>query len=339
MKAELKPRINLANRTPLEQVIPLATPLVLFVDPANVCNFRCRFCPTGDRALIEKSGRWQGLLDFDTYRKIIDDLSEFDQKIKVLRLYKEGEPLLNSHFAEMVAYAKQSGRVETIDTTTNGFLLTSERVTPILEAGIDRINISIDGMSSEQFKQFTGTTVDFDRYVKNIEFLYDQKGDCEICVKTVSDILSPADQERFFAVFGDIADRIFIENVAPCWPEFELEQHLAVEISAGIYGQPIGEVQVCPYMFYSMAVNSDGTVSLCFLDWARNLLIGDVRRQSLKEIWQSHEMFSHQLLHLQGRRKDNSTCAQCGQLTHCLPDNVDPYAGEIADRLLASRKE
>jgi hypothetical protein len=49
MKAVVKPRINLENRTPLHEVIPLATPMIVFVDPASACYFQCTFCPTGDR--------------------------------------------------------------------------------------------------------------------------------------------------------------------------------------------------------------------------------------------------------------------------------------------------
>ncbi|GAI93186.1 unnamed protein product, partial [marine sediment metagenome] len=48
MKAKIKPRINLENRTRLERVIPLSTPMILFVDPASTCNFKCKFCPTGN---------------------------------------------------------------------------------------------------------------------------------------------------------------------------------------------------------------------------------------------------------------------------------------------------
>ncbi|GAI93190.1 unnamed protein product, partial [marine sediment metagenome] len=56
-------------------------------------------------------------MDFELYKKIIDDLKEFDAPLKVLRLYKDGEPLLNNRFADMVRYAKGSGVVKYIDTT------------------------------------------------------------------------------------------------------------------------------------------------------------------------------------------------------------------------------
>ena len=338
MKAKIKPRINLENRTRLEEVIPLSTPMILFVDPASTCNFKCKFCPTGDRQLMKDTGRWQGLMDFSLYEKIIDDLKEFDEPLKVLRLYKEGEPFLNKRFANMVRYAKESGVVKYIDTTTNGYLLEPERIKPILDAGLDRINISVNGMSDEQFLEFTGVKVDFEKYVENIYSLYEIKGDCEICIKIAGDFLSEEEKDRFLDTFGNYADRIFIENVAPCWPEFDVEDRLGVVITKGIYDQPIGDVNTCPYIFYSISVNSDGSVSLCFLDWAHKLLIGDVRKQSLKEIWEGEALFQHQIEQLRGKRKENPVCWQCGQLSHCLPDNIDPYVATIAERLLASRQ-
>jgi radical SAM protein with 4Fe4S-binding SPASM domain len=333
MKAEIKPRINLQNRTPLQEVIPLSTPMVLFVDPASVCNFKCRFCPTADADLIRKSGRWQGLLDFELYKKVIDDLKEFDKPLKVLRLYKEGEPLLHPRFSDMVRYAKNSGCVDFIDTTTNGSLLTREKIDELMDAGIDRINISVDGVSTEQYREFTRTDVDFNCFVDNIRYLYQQKGTCEICVKTVGDILSEEEKKHFYDIFGDISDRVFIENIAPCWPGFDVEESMNIEIKEGIYGQPVEEVQVCPYIFYSMAVNSDGTVSLCFLDWERRLIVGDAGSSSIKDIWNGSELRNHQWTHLNLQRRQNITCASCGQLSHCMPDNLDPFAEMLAGRL------
>ena len=89
MKAKIEPRINLNDRTPLETVIPLNTPFVIFVDPSSGCNFKCTYCPTGHLDLIKKTGRYQGILKLDLFKKIIDDLNEFEKNIKVLRLYKE----------------------------------------------------------------------------------------------------------------------------------------------------------------------------------------------------------------------------------------------------------
>ena len=188
MKARLEPRINLVGRTPLETVIPLATPFIIFVDPASACNFKCTFCPTGHRDMIAETGRFQGVMKLELFQKIIDDLGAFDKPIKVLRMYKDGEPFLNKRLADMVAYAKKSGHVDYIDTTTNGTFLSPERVGPVLEAGIDKINISVDGMTEETYQRFTGFKFDFAKFVENVKWLYANKGNCEIVVKIPSEL-------------------------------------------------------------------------------------------------------------------------------------------------------
>ncbi|TCL75627.1 radical SAM protein [Rhizobium sp. BK251] len=332
MKAQLKPRINLEDRTALETVIPLSTPFIVFVDPASSCNFKCTFCPTGHRDMIAETGRYQGAMKYEVFQKVIDDLGEFGEPIKVLRMYKDGEPLLNKRFADMVAYAKKSGYIEYIDTTTNGTFITPERMAPIIAAGIDKINISVDGMNVEQYMKFTGFKFDFPKFVENVKWLYDNRGDCEISIKIPGELITQAQQQEFFDTFGDYADRIFIENFAPCWPEFDIEQHTGVKITKGIYQQEIGNTDTCPYIFYGCSVNADGLVSSCFLDWGRKLIIGDAREQTMKQIWNSDKMNALRLQHLEGRRCENQTCGNCGQLTHCLPDNIDAHRPMLLEK-------
>lgn len=341
MKAEIKPRINLEDRTRLEEVIPLATPMILFVDPASACNFECTFCPTGHRDLIKETGRFVGRMKLDLFKKIIDDLASFDRSIKVLRLYKDGEPFLNKELAKMIAYAKQSGSVDYIDTTTNGSLMTPERMKPILEAGLDKINISVDGMNREQYLAFTHFDFDFNEFVENVKWLYEHKGNCEIVMKIPKELITQDQQQAFLDTFGDYCDRIALENFAPCWPQFDVEERTGFTITEGIYNQPISKTDTCPYIFYGMSVNADGLVSSCFLDWERRLIVGDTRTDSLLSIWNSDRFDELRLQHLEGKRHDNPVCSNCGQLTHCLPDNIDPYRLQLLDKFkthLAQKK-
>lgn len=333
MKAKIKPRIDLTNRTPLETVIPLSVPFVIFVDPSDRCNFQCKFCPTGDRELMKRTpGRNFGNMDFQLYKKIVDDICEFERPIKVLRLYKDGEPLLNPRFADMIKYAKDKGCAERIDTTTNASLLTKKKAKEIIEAGIDRINISIEGVSEEQYLNFSKYKINFKSFLDNIRYLYENKGNCEIIIKINGDVISRADVERFFELFGDMADGLSVEHVMSCWPEFELKE-VEVNKDVGIYGQPVKEVMVCPYVFYSFSINSDGTASLCFLDWERRLIIGDVKTTSVKDIWYGEELLDYQVMFLKKKRKHHPVCKDCGQLTHGSPDDIDVYADELLERI------
>lgn len=333
MKAKIKPRIDLENRTKLETVIPLETPFIIFIDPSDKCNFKCKFCPTGNIELMQNtSGRNFGSMDFNLYKKIIDDLKEFEGKVKVIRLYKDGEPLLNKHFAEMVEYAKKSDKVDRVDTTTNASLLNKDLSLKIIDAGLDRINISIEGMNSKQYLDFSKANVNFEKLVENIAFFYQNKKQCEMIVKINGDIISEEQKQEFYNIFGEIADGINIESVMSCWPEFELDG-INVNMERGIYGQEIKEVMVCPYVFYSMSINSTGIASACYLDWERKLIIGDVTKESVKTIWNSNEINDLRKLFLRKERKSHPICKNCGQLTHGMPDNIDEYAEELLKRI------
>jgi MoaA/NifB/PqqE/SkfB family radical SAM enzyme len=333
MSTESLKRIDLKNRTKLETVIPLKTPFIINVDPADSCNFECSFCPTGDKSLMKQVGRPFKTMDFELYKKIINDIKMFDSPLKVLRLYKDGEPLLNPYFADMVRYAKESGNILKVDTTTNASLLNPKRNLEIIEAGLDRINISVEGVSAQQYKKFSNYKIDFEKFVSNIKHFYEHRKQCEVVVKINGDTLSEEDKQLFMDIFKDIADGVYIEHIMSCWPEFELRDGLEVNKDVGIYGQQIEEVSVCPYVFYSFSINSDGRASLCFLDWSRKLVIGDANVQSIKEIWYGEQLKKYQLMFLQNKRKEHPVCKDCGQMSHGMPDNIDAYADTLLKKL------
>jgi len=332
MEAKIKPRIDLENRTRLETVIPLSVPFIINVDPSDKCNFQCKFCPTGDRELMKNVGRSLKTMDFKLYKKIIDDICEFEKPIKVLRLYKDGEPLLHPRFAEMVRYAKEKKCSERIDTTTNASLLNPKRNLGIIEAGLDRINISIEGVNEKQYLEFSNYKIDFDKLVGNVRHFYENRKNCEMIIKINGDTISDDDKKKFYEIFGDIADGVYIEYIMSCWPEFELKG-VAVNWEMGLYGQKIKEVQVCPYVFYSFSINSDGSASACFLDWSRKLIIGDAKSESVKDIWNGEKLLNYQKMFLMKKRKQHPICGNCGQMSHGMPDNIDDYAEELLDKL------
>lgn len=92
------------------------------------------------------------------------------QKLKMLRFADLGEPLLHRNIAEMIACAKEANIAESVDSVTNGALLTPELSDALIEAGLDRLRISANGLSAEDFARNTDAKVDFERYVEQIEY-------------------------------------------------------------------------------------------------------------------------------------------------------------------------
>jgi MoaA/NifB/PqqE/SkfB family radical SAM enzyme len=115
--------LRCARRQALEDIVPLTTPFLLFLEPTNLCNFKCKFCPTGNPDLLKKVGRKSSRMPMELFKKIVADLREFPNPIKSLNFYKDGEPLVHPEFPEMYRYLKDSGVAEQIRVKSNGSLL------------------------------------------------------------------------------------------------------------------------------------------------------------------------------------------------------------------------
>lgn len=313
-------RITTRNRTRLETVIPLDTPYIIFIDPANVCNLKCSYCPTGHPDVLKRTNRKPAIMGMDLFEDIIDQCCDFPRKIKVLRLYKDGEPLLNKRLADMIWYASEKDKFRSIDTTTNGLLLNQWINTELVAAGLTRINLSVPK--------------DYDqRYLDTIDHLYHiGRHNLEIFAKIAGDYLTEDERQKFLKDFKPITDDCAIEHTAPCWPGFDVEQP---NLDVGVYGQPLpAEVKTCPYIFYSLAVNADGSVSQCFLDWNYSNLMGDLNAgDHIVNIWNSDRFNLLREYHLRGERSNIVFCCDCQQLKYGMPDNIDPYASELLRRI------
>lgn len=334
MKAKKLSKLNLEQRTPLQDVIPLATPFLLYLDPSSICNFRCRFCPSGHKDISEQAGYRRGTLPFELFDKIMRDLSEFDEPIKVIRMNKVGEPLLNKDLCRMIQMAKESGRVRHIDLATNGSLFSRELLGALIAAGLDRLNISLEGVNRHQYLEHAGVDIDFDELVRSIRWLYSNRMSCEVTIKVPGNYLTEDQKKSFFEMFGDYCDRIFIEDLAPIWPSFDVESRANTTVSAveGQYKQVLEDKEVCTSIFYAATINADGTVSACCPDWEQKLLVGDIRTDSLKNIWNSRKFNALRRQHLEGRRGENGTCGQCGHVKYSQIDNIDSFRELLLNR-------
>ena len=95
-----------------------AYPVSISVEPTSLCNLKCPECPTGKGELT----RYKGHIEFNLYRKIIDEFSPF---IINLILYFQGEPFLNPHIFQLIEYASGEKKIFTT-TSSNGHYFSAE---------------------------------------------------------------------------------------------------------------------------------------------------------------------------------------------------------------------
>src|SRR3954468_16266815 len=118
-------------------------PEIVQIESTNICNAKCVFCPR------DEMHRRQGVMDFDLFRKIVDECATLG--ITHVRVHNYGEPFLDKQLVEKVRYAKSKGIAE-VGMISNGSLITEDIARGMIEAGLDAINISVDAGGKDVFE-------------------------------------------------------------------------------------------------------------------------------------------------------------------------------------------
>lgn len=320
------------KRNDLWNVVPLSTPYLVYIEPTNLCNCKCAFCPTSDKELLKKVGRPNGHMDMGVYEELINGLAVFDKKIRRVNLYKDGEPLLHPFFIEMVHGLDRSGIAEQIWTKTNGLLLNPEYNERLVNSGLDMIGISVKWTSKEGYKKIAGIDIDYDEFVFNVGDLFSQsRGKCKVYVSIADAGLSLDEKRKYYDDFEDKCDSIAIEGLHG-WSYSNLKDFTLGHAGDTFDGTPLIEKIVCPWTLYALTINHDGSVAPCNEDWAYKCVVGNIKDESITDIWNGDRLYEFRKMHLENRRHENPACADCYYLK-TLPDNVDEHRLEILEKL------
>jgi hypothetical protein len=241
-------------------------PDIVQIESTNLCNAKCVFCPR------DEMHRRQGVMDLDLFKKVVDEAAALG--ITHVRVHNYGEPFLDRGLVEKVRYAKSRG-IKEVGMISNGSLITEEIAQGMIDAGLDAINISVDAAGKEVFEA-TRVHLDYDTVIGNIRTLVrlrDASGRThpKLILSFVRQNNS-ADEQAFIAEWRKVADKIHITDLHN-W--------------AGTLNSQSDVQYPCYRLWLTFTVLWDGRVSMCCADFDGRHVFGDLRTQSIAEVWNS----------------------------------------------------
>ena len=336
IKSKISPSFD-KNRQTLGKIFPLDSPFTVILDASERCNFRCQYC---FRSNSDKKGFYYAsrndLMNMDVFRLAVDNVMSFSTQPKSISLSNHGEPLCNPNIADMVKYLKSSGFLGNISIHTNGALMNEEYALKLAESDIDRIIFSIQGISSDNYKDMCGVNVNFNNLYRNIEILYRNRHHTRIDVKIVDIALEPGEDKKFYEIFSEIADHVFIERVVPIWKNKDYNglSSISLEDNSNKYGVEIGKVECCRNCFDTIVVIPNGDVYPC-TQIAMEQKLGSILESSLVDLWDSPIRKKILIGQVSGSRP--SVCQNCyisKNSVFTVEDWIDPYKKEILERIM-----
>lgn len=255
-------------------------PLLVDLELSSICNLHCPMCYTTTEEYLKKVNL--KYMNHDVFKKVIDEIAG---KVFAIRLSLRGESTLSKNFIEAVKYAKSKGILE-VSSLTHGKKLTGAYLEELVEAGIDWITISVDGMGEDYNKirhplTWEGTI----GRLKEIKELKKRLGKSRPVIKVqgIWPSIRPYPTEFYDALmpYTDLIAYNPLIDYLDNDKDIEYEENFS-----------------CPQLYQRLVVNSDNNAVMCANDEKNEAIVGNVRFQTVKEIWNGKRMNFIRKLHL-----------------------------------------
>ena len=275
-------------------------PQEVILEVTNRCNLRCRHCHFHGAGA--GSRRSLGFMERYVWEKVLDEIASRAGSVTLLN-HGAGEPLL---YPELKALLQAARRIPglIVGFMTNGMLLSRDWARFLVDLPLDRLALSIDGVVPE--------THDFFR----------QNASLRVIEENVMGLVAEKARQGSrlpllsFNMVGYPAILAQVDEYIARW----LPHGETVTISTF---RPIGSRRLwqgpapvpfrpCPLLYHQMVVSWDGKAGLCCEDINLDVPLGDVRNNSLQEIYNnSTPLQAYRRDHENGKIKALALCRDC----------------------------
>lgn len=297
-------------------------PLCLFICPGNICNLKCKLCPTG----LNQEGRKKGFMKFEDFKKIIDECGPY---LYDIQLYNWGEPFLNKDLIKMARYAKQKYGIRII-ISSNLMVLDDKMIKDIIDSEIDMLIFSLHGISNESLEKYqTGTDPKkvFSNVLKLIK-LKEKQNKTKPIIQWHFVVNKYNEEEIKLAEKLSKEYRINQLSLVKLAPNFrtihlknekerfeELKKWNPKNEKHSFYNYKTGKRKFfepnCTWPWFSSSINWNGSVSPCCGLWYEKYDFGNCLKSSFKNVW-NNQKYQNARKAILGKKTDKSNvCGLC----------------------------
>lgn len=317
----------------------LGFPQVFELETTNHCPYTCNMCPRTYGMTRELGHMDPGLL-----REILAQVRPACQKERLdrpplMRLTHYGEPVVYRHFRQSIALCHERGLG--VYLSSNPSAWTPQRIEEMLDAALDELLAMVDGMDDATSTSIRGPAASFVRGEANLRRLAAAKvsrglARPKLIVGMVKQVRNAHQWERFQRYWSQVegVDAVYLGHFSTFdgdVPEInELARELALrdaDQARQAQRQRRLRQYPCFYPWHSVSVTWQGKVVPCCRDYNESLVLGDLRRQSLAQVWNGPRMQRLRDEFARGRVR-SALCRTCEEpsLEIGLPGGVYPVA-------------
>jgi len=268
------------------------------------CNLRCPMCPISAESPNGKGkSTW---FSFELYKQIVSD--GVRRGLRAIKLNYVNEPLIRNDLFEFVRFARKAGVID-VYLSTNGVLMKPKVIRQLIEAGITRIQISIDAHSAEIYDQVRPGG-DLSKVQKNVEKLVSIRNDLGsvtplVRVNFVRTELNEEQLPEFVAYWKDRVDMIGIQ-------EFVKPPKASSQLVSRTTEHKRVRGFRCSFPFKQLVITNEHNILPCCTFWGEHMKLDSCDTpESVVMAWNSEKMKSLRKIHEAGEYWRIETCRKC----------------------------
>lgn len=280
------------------------SPFLFWIEPTNICNLKCVTCPQS----LDHRGE-KGVMDLELYKIVLEQVNKL--KPTALMLHLAGEPLIHPMLDKMVRLAKETGIYTQF--ATNGTMLHREKADKLLDAGIDAIDIAFCE-NREVFSKLRGGA-DWQVVYENIvDFLKAKKrrGKPYPFVQITNiDTNSESSVGKISKLFSDLPYNNIINFEVHSWGG-----DFASQMKNDMFFTRMrkNSYYPCSHLWSSMVIRWNGEVVPCCRDLEGDFILGDVKKENLRDIWNNSKAIYLRKIHKNNKYQKVKLCRNCTKL-------------------------
>ena len=261
------------------------------------------------------------MLDPMLFRSVIDQLAP---TLSYLTFYFQGEPYLHPQFLDMVQYASQKGIYTA--TSTNAHYLKDETARATVMSSLDRLIISIDGTTQDTYQSYrVGGSLE--KVMEGARNIMRWKKELKSSTPhVIFQFLVVKPNEHQIPEVYALAKELGVDQVVLKTAQiYDYKQGSGLIPTQDKYSRyrrtPEGSYQIknalnneCWKMWHSCVVTWDGKIVPCCFDKDAHFVLGDLRQNSFREIWQG-EKYNQFRASLLKSRTEIEICKNCTEGT------------------------
>ena len=306
---------NLAKKEEKEGKLVLESmPYQIDIEPTNVCNLHCPLCSTG----TGESTREKGILKLENFKKLIDQIKDFVLQIS---LQNWGESTMVKDFPKMVKYATDAGIFSRVSTNFS-VKYTDDYLKELLESGLGRIIIDVDGTTQEVYEKYR-VGGDLKLVLENTKNLVKMKQKMELEYPIIqSRMIVNKFNEHQLDDFKNLSKELGVDEIEV--GNIQLNPNTAAEEwlpknKQYVYSTYLGESRTtpCHWPWSGMVINWDGAVDACSIIDDPNANFGNIFESNLKTVWNNKYYISARSTWSKDPQNDQLViCNMCKNDTH-----------------------